>query len=187
MLPGVAKLVVQQREKRMGPQPPAPGARVEIPAQADGQGAHREAAQGRGRIVDAVDSPRLHDEVAGLGAEGAFGHQGAAPRGRPVVAAPAFMGLPYRDQGGPRTGRIVFGILRDRAGSWPQGRQANSRCRKLRLRSLRLRSRARSIRTRPELIRRHCDAAVSARRQRATSRSSSEYRRNWSGAAPTTW
>ena len=35
--------------------------------------------------------------------------------------------------------------------------------------------------------RRHGDSAVSARRQRATSRSSSEYRRNWSGGAPTTW
>ena len=38
------------------------------------------------------------------------------------------------------------------------------------------------------LIRRHGDPGVSTRRQQATSRSSSEYKRNWSGAvAPTTW
>ena len=42
--------------------------------------------------------------------------------------------------------------------------------------------------TRPDLIRRHGDSGVSTRRQRAMSRSSSEYTRNWSGAvAPTTW
>ena len=37
------------------------------------------------------------------------------------------------------------------------------------------------------LIRRHGDSSVSTRRQRATSRSSSEYTRNCSGAAPTIW
>ena len=36
--------------------------------------------------------------------------------------------------------------------------------------------------------RRHGDSGASTRRQQATSRSSSEYKRNWSGAvAPTTW
>ena len=50
VLPGVAKLVVQQRERRIGPEP---GDRGEgrAPGQAGGQGAHREAAQGRGGSV----------------------------------------------------------------------------------------------------------------------------------------
>ena len=64
VLPGVAKLVVQQREKRMG-RNPATGARVET-GQAGGQGADREAAQGRGRSVDAVTPHAFITKVAGL-------------------------------------------------------------------------------------------------------------------------
>ena len=45
VLPGVAKLVVQQREKRMG-RNPATGAKVEDPGQAGGQGADPEARHG---------------------------------------------------------------------------------------------------------------------------------------------
>ena len=49
MLPGVAKLVVQKRERRTGRK-----RERRDPGQAGGQGAHREAAQGRGRSVEAV-------------------------------------------------------------------------------------------------------------------------------------
>ena len=55
MLPGIAKLVVQKRDRRMG-RNPATGATVEIPGQAGRQGAHREAAQGCDRSVDARDA-----------------------------------------------------------------------------------------------------------------------------------
>ena len=50
----------------------------------DVQGAHREAAQGRGRSRRR-DASRLHHEVAGLGAEGVLGVAGALHR--PVLAA----------------------------------------------------------------------------------------------------
>ena len=56
VLPGVAKLMVQQRERRMG-RNPATGARVEIPAKQVVKARICEAAQGRGRSVDAVTTP----------------------------------------------------------------------------------------------------------------------------------
>ena len=47
VLPGMVKLVVQKRKARMG-RNPATGEAIKIPGQDRRQGAHREAAQGRG-------------------------------------------------------------------------------------------------------------------------------------------
>ena len=71
LLPGVAKLVVQKRERRMGPEPGDRGEDRD-PGQAGGQGAHREAAQGCGRSVDAVPphAVRSHSGRFGNAARG---------------------------------------------------------------------------------------------------------------------
>ena len=142
------------------------------PGQADGQGAHREAAQGRGRIVDAVDSP--HAFMTKWRASALKERSGIKEQLRAVVPS-----WPRRLSWVCRIGiKAARGPVASCSAFFATARaRGRSGCGR----------RARSIRTRPELIRRHCDAAVSARRQRATSRSSSEYRRNWSGAAPTTW
>ena len=77
VLPGVAKLVVQQRERRMG-RNPVTRARLEIPAK---------------QVVKARIA-KLHHEVAGLSAERALGIAGALHR--PVPSAWASCRRPRR-------------------------------------------------------------------------------------------
>ena len=75
MDPGIAKLVVQKRERRVG-RNPATGAAVEIPARqvVKARIAKRSTTRSkRGRR----DAPRLHHQGAGLGAERALGIAGA--------------------------------------------------------------------------------------------------------------
>ena len=53
VLPGMVKLVVQKRKARMG-RNPATGEAIKIPGEDGRQGAHREAAEGRGSAEEVV-------------------------------------------------------------------------------------------------------------------------------------